>query len=503
MLANISKSHRLYLNIATSCYIHPYLTHEDTISLRVISRRVCSSHNRVFTHLPILHTVLHDRCDIIPDPMALTVLDEWASLEIPDTEPYNPETEETPEGYRLGKLDTAEVFRLLQRIGENAQSAIATAEATNEPMAQEELDRLQQHAQDIAIIPRSPFNTSAVVGDMEIGKSTMIDSLLDMEICRTNAEGSACTQVAIAYRYPMSNAAHDTTANCTVVFFTAAEVNSIAQIHLDALQAHYDTDYLHDDGSTRDEVDEETQAQESTAPWLQAISWFEAIVKLSRTKINTKQYTDKNAILEREGSKFTEQTNNLANQAITSMADRKKEERVDDLDCDTRPRTRRILSPSISAYQENAEPYTHGRYTAIMKEVVVEVSSPTLQHGAIVKDLPGRSIHGHKRINCQHFIGLGDAHLMRTYTTRLGRHADKTFIVAAPDRANDDNDLEIEVRTAIETSRSGARDVHLIFTRSDVSICVAYRRMKPGAGKPYLHSRHVKKWVVESNLHSL
>jgi hypothetical protein len=187
--------------------------------------------------------------------------------------------------------------------------------------------------------------------------------------------------------------------SCTVVFFTAAEVNSITQIHLDALQAHYDTEYIHDDGSARDEVDEETQAQESTAPYLQAISWFEVIAKLSRTKINTKQYTDKNATLEREGSKFTEQANNLANQAIMSMADRKKEERVDDLDCDTRPRTRRIFSPSISAYQENAEPFVHGRYTAIMKEIVVEVSSPALQHGAIVKDLPGRNIHGRKGIN--------------------------------------------------------------------------------------------------------
>jgi hypothetical protein len=92
---------------------------------------------------------------------------------------------------------------------------------------------------------------------------------------------------------------------------------------------------------------------------------------------------------------------------------------------------------------------------------------------------------------------------MRTYTTRLGRRADKSRIVTAPDRANDDKNLEIEVETAIETSRSGARDVHLIFTKCDVSICVAYKRIKPSAGKPYLHSRHVKKWVVESYLHGL
>jgi hypothetical protein len=66
---------------------------------------------------------------------------------------------------------------------------------------------------------------------------------------------------------------------------------------------------------------------------------------------------------------------------------------------------------------------------------------------------------------------------MRTYITRLGRRADRSFIVAAPDRANDDKNLDIEVRTAVEMSRNGAQDVHLIFTRCDVSICVAYWRI--------------------------
>jgi hypothetical protein len=100
MLANLSRSHRLYLNLTTSRGIHPYLTHEDTISPQIISPIVYSSYNRVFNHLLILHIVSHDRFDITPSPMALPVLDydEWALLDIPDTEQYDAETEEMPEG---------------------------------------------------------------------------------------------------------------------------------------------------------------------------------------------------------------------------------------------------------------------------------------------------------------------------------------------------------------------------------------------------------------------
>jgi hypothetical protein len=67
---------------------------------------------------------------------------------------------------------------------------------------------------------------------------------------------------------------------------------------------------------------------------------------------------------------------------------------------------------------------------------------------------------------------------MRTYITRHGRRADRSFIVAVPDRAKNDKNIEIEVRTAVEMSRNGAQDIHLIFTRCDVSICIAYWRIQ-------------------------
>jgi hypothetical protein len=335
--------------------------------------------------------------------------DEWVALDMFFPEPYVAETEEMPEGDRLGKMDTAEISRLLQSIGENAQSAIATTEAANEPIADGELGRLQQHARAIANIPRLSSTTIAVIEHMGIGKSTVMNAILDADICRTSAWGSAGTQVAIAYRYPPSNDQNDKTANCTVMFFTAAEINSIVKVYHNALRPHYKRGYGQEDSLTRHENEEKVaQAQESTAPWKQAISWFKAIAKLSQTQtqIIVTEYINRNPVLEHDGAKFTEQANKLANQAILSMTDRptasKKEEGASevDIDYDSRPRTRRILSTSIAAYEKAVEPFVSGRHTALVKEVVVEISSPALQHGTIMKDLPGMYIHGHWEIDC-------------------------------------------------------------------------------------------------------
>jgi hypothetical protein len=339
--------------------------------------------------------------------MASNVLgyDEWVELDIFFSDPYVAENEVMPEDDRLGKMDTAEISRLLQNIGEHSRSAIATAEATNEPIAHGELGRLQQHARDIANIPRSSSKTIAVIGHMGIGKSTMIDAILHRDICKTSPMGSACTQVCIAYRYPPSNDQDDETANCTVMFYTAFEINSIVKFYYDALRAHYEWRYVQEDGPARHKNEKVAQAQESTAPWLQAISWFEAIVELSQTQIRVTEYINRKAVLEHNGAKFTEQAHKLANQAILSMTDRptasKKEEGLPevDVDYDNRPRTRRILSPSIAAYQKAVEPFIHGLHTVLVKEVVVEISSPALQHGTIIKDLPGINIHGHHKID--------------------------------------------------------------------------------------------------------
>jgi hypothetical protein len=341
--------------------------------------------------------------------MASTVLgyDEWAALDIFFPDPYVAENEQMPENDRLGKMDTAEISRLLQSIEEHARSAIATAEAANEPISHGELGRLQQHARAISNFPRSSSTTVAVIGHMGVGKSTVINAVLNVDICRTSAWGSAGTQVAVAYRYPPSNDQDDKTVNCTVMFFTAVEINSIVKIFRNALRAHYKRGYGQEYRPTRHENEEKVaQAQKSTAPWLQAISWLEVIVKLSQTQIQVSDYVNRNAVLEHDGAKFIEQANKLANQAILSMTDRpiapKKDEGASevDVDYDNRPRTRRILSPSIATYEKAVEPFVSGRHTALVKEVVVEISSPALQHGTIIKDLPGMHIHGHWEIDC-------------------------------------------------------------------------------------------------------
>ncbi|KAH7324284.1 hypothetical protein B0I35DRAFT_348511 [Stachybotrys elegans] len=149
-----------------------------------------------------------------------------------------------------------------QRAFAEAKGVMATITSTlGSGRLHDELDstmaRLHERANQLATFECSPTRTVGFVGDSGVGKSSLLNSLLDMKgLARTSNSGSACTCVVTEYHYRDS-----TDFTVEVNYFTAAELLEQVQ---DLLQ-FYETYHLHNDRFTSAEQEDREVCKEKAA----------------------------------------------------------------------------------------------------------------------------------------------------------------------------------------------------------------------------------------------
>lgn len=96
-----------------------------------------------------------------------------------------------------------------------------------------ELSTLRNSAKDMSTISLKKAKTVAIVGSQGMGKSLMINSLLNRQkISKTSAGGGACTAAAIKYRHKVGSDDLDDLMNAQIQFMDDQTLRETIEEHV-------------------------------------------------------------------------------------------------------------------------------------------------------------------------------------------------------------------------------------------------------------------------------
>ncbi|KAK4220911.1 hypothetical protein QBC38DRAFT_493173 [Podospora fimiseda] len=280
-----------------------------------------------------------------------------------------------------------------------------------------ELHRLCGRAQELASFECAATRTVAFVGDSGVGKSSVLNSLLDVKgLAPASSGGSACTSVATEYRF------HDSeTFTVEVTTFTEDEIRT----RLSDLIAAYQLYETH-----KDNFDSDEEAEPAEEQFHLATDTFNAMFKgqMHDTEFITTDAEDE--VLDTMMGWAREVAQCVGNQRHTF---------TDAEECSSL--LTKLNSATGDADQPAPWPY--------MKKISVHLNAHVLRKGLILVDLPG----------------LRDLNTARQkITERYLVECDEIFVVCQRSRATTDAGVKAVFQLA---KQAGLTNVGIVCTKSD------------------------------------
>jgi hypothetical protein len=281
--------------------------------------------------------------------------------------PYDPSTEARPD-LPWYHLDKANIDSQFQNIAQQVLDEIADAR-----LEDKEMISLRKVAEQIAHVSRSNARETALVGMQGVGKSLLINALLDRRnLSKTSAEGAACTASAIKYLHKPGVDDSTEIYDVEIQFMDDEHLQEIADEHARRYRYYYLTN------REDQEITNDDQEAAKTANEFFSIIFDSANDADNATKLNellTESEIQSGGLV-RETIKMAHQRfkeNDAAGNRVKAFADVKAADLLSRIDGFVAPHeTRPSLWP-------------------IVQHVRIFIGSTLTRNGVAIIDLPGSS----------------------------------------------------------------------------------------------------------------